>query len=140
MVKRTGPTNPVLQGLIQELQKTSIDKGIPLWKRVADDLSRPSRQRRAVNLSRINRFARDNETVVVPGKVLGSGVLSQKLTISAFQFSAGAKEKIAAAGGSAVSLQELLKESPNLQEGANRIGKLRLHRLIKHKIPRHQLK
>ncbi len=110
MVKRTGPTNPILQGLIQELHKTSIDKGIPLWKRVADDLSRPSRQRRAVNLSRINRFARPDETVVVPGKVLGTGVLSQKLTISAFQFSAGAKEKIAAAGGNIVSLQELVKD------------------------------
>ncbi|MBS3131482.1 50S ribosomal protein L18e [Candidatus Woesearchaeota archaeon] len=111
-MKRTGPTNPVLQGLIHELKKNSSEQSVSLWKRVAVDLERPSRQRRAVNLSRINRFAKENEVIVVPGKVLGTGTLSQKLTIAAYQFSKGAKEKIEQSGSIAVSLTDLSKGNP----------------------------
>lgn len=112
-MKRTGTTNPILSGLIQELKKRSSEQNVNLWKRVALDLEKPSRQRRAVNLSRIDRFTKENEVVVVPGKVLGSGSLSHKLTIAAYQFSDGAKEKIEKVGANTVSLLELSKEKPD---------------------------
>src|SRR3989344_2988353 len=98
MSKRTGSTNPILQNLIQELKKRSTEQSVKLWKSVALDLEKPTRQRRVVNLSRINRYTKENEIIVVPGKVLGSGLLDHKLTISAFQFSGGAKEKIEKVG------------------------------------------
>lgn len=111
-MKRTGPTNPALQGLITVLKKRSIEQNVNLWKRVAYDLERPSRQRRAVNLSRIDHYTNENEIIVVPGKVLGSGALNKKLTISAYQYSDGAKEKITKAGSKIISLTDLSKESP----------------------------
>jgi len=112
-MKRTGPTNPLLQNLIGELKRRSIEQSVNLWKRIAVDLERPTRNRRAVNLSRINRNTKENEIIVVPGKVLGSGVLNHKLKISAFQFSEQAKDKIEKSGAEIVSLLELSKEKPN---------------------------
>jgi len=113
MAKRTGPTNPILQMLIAELKKRGNEQSVNLWKRIADDLERPARQRRVVNLSSLSRHTKENETVIVPGKVLGAGDLGHKITISAFQFSGGAKEKIEKAGAKIVPLLELSKENPS---------------------------
>ncbi len=112
MAKRTGPTNPILENLINELKKRSNEQSANLWKRIAVDLEKPTRQRRVVNLSSISRYSKENEIIVVPGKVLGAGNLDRKLTISAFQFSSGAKEKIEKAGSKIVPLLELSKENP----------------------------
>jgi len=113
MVKRTGPTNPILLGLIAELKKRGNAQKVNIWKRVADDLEKPTRQRRVVNLSSISRYTKENEIVVVPGKVLGSGDLNHKITISAFQFSNGAKEKIEKVGAKIIPLTELSKDNPS---------------------------
>ena len=112
-MKRTGPTNPLLRDLIGELKKRSNEQDANLWKRIALDLEKPTRQRRAVNLSRINRHTKENEVVVVPGKVLVSGDLNHKLTISAYQFSEQAKDKLEKSGAQIVSLLELSKEKPD---------------------------
>ena len=112
-MKRTGPTNPLLKDLIGELKKRSNEQSVNLWKRVALDLERPTRNRRAVNLSRINRYTKENEVIVVPGKVLGSGNLNHKLTISAYQFSEQAKDKLEKNGSQIVNLLDLSKEKPN---------------------------
>ena len=113
MSKRTGPTNPLLQTLIGELKKRSSEQSVELWKRIALDLEKPTRNRRAINLSRINRYTKENEVIVVPGKVLGSGAVNHKLTISAYQFSEQAKDKLQKAGVEMVSLLELSKDKPN---------------------------
>ena len=113
MTKRTGPTNQLLKNLIMELKKRSNEQSVNLWKRIALDLEKPTRQRRVVNLSRINRYAKENDIIVVPGKVLGSGFLNHKLTISAYQFSEQAKDKIEKVGAKIIPLLELSKEKPN---------------------------
>jgi len=110
-MKRTGPSNIVLRELIKELNKLSSKQKINLWKRVAKDLNRPSRIRRKVNLYKINENAKENETVIVPGKVLATGDINKKITISAFDFSERAKEKINQKG-KAISIQELMKSNP----------------------------
>lgn len=113
MSKRTGPTNPVMLKLVAELKKRGKEQNVNLWRRVADDLEKPTRQRRIVNLSSLSRHTKENEIVVVPGKVLGAGDLSHKLTISAFQFSNGAREKIEKVGAKIVPLVELSKSNPS---------------------------
>ncbi|MBW2997859.1 50S ribosomal protein L18e [Candidatus Woesearchaeota archaeon] len=116
MSKRTGPTNPHLVNLIADLKKKAIQDSSKLWKRLATDLERPTRNKRIVNLSRINRFTRDNETIVVPGKVLGSGMISHKVTIAAFAFSDGAVEKLKKQNCSIMSISELMQKSPKTSE------------------------
>lgn len=103
MVKRTGPTNEHLKELIRTLSR---DKK-PIWKRVAMDLSKSARTRREVNLKSINENTKSGETIIVPGKVLGTGSLNHKLTIAAWRFSDSALSKIKEAKGEAISIKEL---------------------------------
>lgn len=114
MVKRTGPTNYQLQQLLLEVEMKALQSRF--WKRIAFDLKKPARQRRIVNVYKIEQYARDGETIIVPGKVLSVGDLTKKVDVAAFQFSAGAKEKIIQANGKALTIQELLKNNP---EGKN---------------------
>ena len=97
--------------LIDELKKKAYSENSLLWSRIAKDLEKPTRQRREVNLSRINMHAKDNEIIVVPGKVLATGELSQKLTIAAWRFSKQAVEKIERAKSKAVSISELMNDN-----------------------------
>ena len=115
-MKHTGPTNPILQQLILSLRKESTSSKTALWDRIADDLERPTRERRAVNISRISRNTKPNETIIVPGKVLGSGALTHGVTVAALSFSTGAKERIEAAKGKALTIEQLLKQKPKTQD------------------------
>jgi large subunit ribosomal protein L18e len=111
-MKKTGPTNNHTMELIKELKTLSINEQAKIWKRVALDLEKPTRQRRVVNVSRINRFTKEDEVIVVPGKVLGSGKLNHKLVVAAYSFSDSAKKVIETANGRAILIHELLKENP----------------------------
>ena len=97
--------------LISELKQKSLAEGIKLWKRIANDLEKPSRQRRSVNIYKINQFAKDGETVVVPGKVLSVGQLTKKLNVAAFTFSKEAEQKINKVGKT-LTVKQLLDENP----------------------------
>jgi len=103
-------TNPRLKRIIENLKKTAKEKEIKLFKRIAQDLEKPARKRRIVNLSRINRFSKENEIIIVPGKVLGAGTLNHKLTIIAYSFSSGALEKINKAKAKAMIIEDIIKE------------------------------
>ncbi|RMF55986.1 50S ribosomal protein L18e [Candidatus Woesearchaeota archaeon] len=104
--------NEQLQKLIGELKKASIDNKVKIWKRIATDLEKSTRRRRVVNLFRINLYSKEGETVVVPGKVLGSGDLNKKLVIAAFDASEQAAEKIRSSGSTLLSLKELIQKNP----------------------------
>lgn len=115
MVKRTGPTTLALKNLIQDLKDLSRKEKIKLWRRIAIDLEKPKRIRRKVNIYKIDKYTRENETAIVPGKVLSLGDLTKKLTIAAYQFSEAAKEKINSTG-KAISIQELMKQNPRAKK------------------------
>ena len=66
----------------------------------------------SVNLSRINRYTRENEKVIIPGKVLGSGALEHKIHIAAFSFSKEARRKIEQIGGECLTIPLLVEKSP----------------------------
>ena len=115
-MKQTRTTNPELIELIRFLRKQGRENKASIWRDTAERLARPSRQRVAVNLSRLNRYTQKKEILVVSGKVLGSGELSHPITVAAFNFSERAKEKIIAAKGRQMSFQDLIKKNP---KGAN---------------------
>jgi len=109
-------TNDHLRNLISDLKALSSKNSANIWKRIASDLERPTRQRREVNLSRINRHAKANETIIIPGKVLSSGSLDKKITIAAWQFSQAALEKIKESKSTPISIEELMKKNPKGQK------------------------
>jgi len=108
-MKRTGPTNPGLQNLIKELRILSQKNKAPIWKRVATELERSTRQRRKVNLFHIEKYCNNGETIIVPGKVLATGDLTKQVKIAAWAFSEEASKKIK----DAISIHQLIKENPN---------------------------
>lgn len=110
-MKKVKKTNPNLVSLIELLRTEGYKNDVPLWVDISKRLSKPTRHKAEVNLSRINRHTKEGDTVVVPGKVLGAGVLDHSVTVSAFAFSQLARKKIEAAGR-ALPIQELLKENP----------------------------
>ncbi len=111
-MKRTGPTNPLLRNLIVTLEVASRKNDAPIWKRVAELLSRPTRKRVEVNVGRLNKVVNDGETVVIPGVLLGHGILEKKVTVAVWRATRKAKEKVEAAGGRLISIEDLLKENP----------------------------
>ena len=115
-MRQTKFTNPELVQLIRFLKKQAREAQANIWLDVAEYLSKPSRQRVAVNLSQISRRTEKQVVVVVPGKVLGAGAVSHPMTVAAFDASEKAKEKLAAAKAKYLSIPELVKENP---KGAN---------------------
>jgi large subunit ribosomal protein L18e len=104
--------NEQVMQLITALNTLASEKKVNLWKRIAVELDKPTRSKREVNVFKIDTVAKDGEVVVVPGKVLGSGVLSKKLTVAALSFSDSAKEKIVSQQGEVLSIEELMKKNP----------------------------
>jgi len=105
-------TNPRLTSLIADLKATTRDGGGDVWGDVAARLEKPRRTHAEVNLGRIERYARDEETVVVPGKVLGSGALRKGVTVAAVDFSSTAETKIEQVG-EAITLEQALERNPD---------------------------
>lgn len=113
---RTGPQNNELQHLVTELKTVASEQNIALWKRVANDLSRPTRSRRVVNLHTISRNTKKDDIIVVPGKVLSDGEIAHGVSVAAFKFSKLAVDKIVNAGGKVMTISELVKTN---KEGKN---------------------
>lgn len=111
-MKRTGPTNYVLRKTIRVLKKISRENKVKIWKDIAERLEKPSRQRIVVNVFRINRYTKDGDVVVVPGKVLGAGSINHKVTVAAIGFSKTAYEKIVSAGGKCLHILDLAYQNP----------------------------
>ncbi len=109
MTKRTGPQNLELKLLIRKLKKLSNKENVKIWKRIASDLEKPTRKRRKVNIYKINKYTREGETAIIPGKVLSLGSLNKKITIAAYQFSEAAKEKLK---NNAVTIEQLITKNP----------------------------
>jgi large subunit ribosomal protein L18e len=103
--------NPRLISLIERLRERADEDDASVWEELASRLDTPSRSRAEVNVSRIERYADEDETVVVPGKVLGGGVLSKSVDVAAFDFSSSAREKIDDAGGEPVELDDFVEDS-----------------------------
>ena len=87
---------------------TFLRKQSDFWKSVSEYLSKPKRQAIKANLNKIEKLAKENSTVVVPGKVLGDGELKKRVMVAAFSFSETAKQKLK---GQAVKIEDLAKEN-----------------------------
>lgn len=109
----TSKTNPGLRILVQDLKKMSWQNEAPIWRDIAKRLEKPTKARVTVNLSRIDRYANANDTVLVPGKLLAAGAITKPVKVAAYGFSAAAVEKITAAGGQCLTIESLAESNPS---------------------------
>jgi large subunit ribosomal protein L18e len=99
--------------IIKLLHKKARENNAQIWKELAKQISAPKRRRISVNISRVNRYTKKDDMVVVAGKVLSSGVLTHPVTIAAFSFSTRSKEKIEKSGGKCLTIEELVSQNPS---------------------------
>ena len=104
--------NQVVLHMVKDLKQASKKNEAPIWSRLADLALKPSSSRRVVNLTRISKTTKDNDILFVPGKVLGTGNLSHKITLSSFSMSVTAAKKIIQTGGSIITYSDMIKKYP----------------------------
>jgi large subunit ribosomal protein L18e len=105
-------TDETRQQLIIKLKRQSRNPGGRIWRTLFDDLQSSRRTRVTVNVGDLQRYHRRGHIIVVPGKVLGDGVIEDKLSVAAIGFSAQAREKIEAKGGQCLTIEEFMEKNP----------------------------
>ncbi len=109
---KTNAENERLLAVLDALRKEQK----PFWKRVAELLAKPKRRRIEVNLRKIEKLAKEGDTVVVPGKVLGDGKLTKKVNVVAFSFSESAKRMMKEAGAKYMEIEEYYKKNKEAKD------------------------
>ncbi len=98
--------------LAKDLKRASRANEAPIWGRLAEYALKPSIARRIINVNRIGELTKDGDVVAFPGKVLGTGSISHKITLFAFSVSRTAADKINGAGGRIVSQKDVVEQNP----------------------------
>ncbi|MDR1405139.1 MAG: 50S ribosomal protein L18e [Candidatus Methanoplasma sp.] len=105
-------TNPQLIALISDLKAKTRENGAAIWRDIALRLEKPKKNWAEANLSKLGRYAKDGDTIIVPGKVLAAGSVAKKVTVAAYGFSDAAIAGINAAGGKTMTIRELMDANP----------------------------
>lgn len=111
-MKNNKKTNPRISMLIDALKAKSREQNVGIWRDIAMRLDKPTKHYAEINLSKINRYSKDNETVIIPGKVLGTGNIEHPVTVAALNFSLTAEQIIANAQGKCLSIEQLMETNP----------------------------
>ncbi|HMK32111.1 MAG TPA: 50S ribosomal protein L18e, partial [Nitrosopumilaceae archaeon] len=98
--------------MVRELKGASKKNNAPIWSRLAELALKPSSAKRTINVGQIDKFVKDNDVIVVPGKVLGTGNISHKITLCSFSMSTSSAKKVLQSGGKILSFSELIKNHP----------------------------
>ena len=98
--------------MAKELKKASVKNDAPIWAKLAEYALKPSIARRDLNLNRIGQLTKENDIVVFPGKVLGTGNISHKITLFSFSISNSAATKIIENGGKLIDHSDLIEQNP----------------------------
>jgi large subunit ribosomal protein L18e len=106
-------TNQVTIQMANDLKKASTKNGAPIWRKLAEYALKPSAARRNINLYRIGQLTKENDIVIFPGKVLGTGNIPHKITLFAFSISNSAATKIIQSGGHLISYSNLIENNPS---------------------------
>jgi large subunit ribosomal protein L18e len=114
--------NPLLKSDIIALKKAAkkMEKS-RLWKTVAEYLERSRSRRVVVNVGKIAKLTKPGDIVIVPGKVLGGGLIDHKVIVGGFSFSERARLKITAAGGEVLPIKKFI-EKYSSYKGVKLIG------------------
>ena len=105
-------TSQVVIQMAKDLKKASAKNDAPIWAKLSQYALKPSIARKSINLYKIGQHTKDNDTVVFPGKVLGTGKLPHKITLCSFSISESAANKIIETGRKLISFSKLIEKNP----------------------------
>ena len=104
--------NQIVVRMARDLKKAAAKNDAPIWRRLAGYALKPSIARRDINLKRIGQLTKEGDTVVFPGKVLGTGSVPHRITLCSFSISDSAAAKIVEGGGSIIGYSDLIEQNP----------------------------
>ncbi len=81
------------------------------WRPLAQKIASSTRTHAAINLGQLDKNTKEGDTVVVPGKVLGTGEVTKRFRVCALSFSQVALEKLKAAKVETVTILEEIKKN-----------------------------
>lgn len=105
-------TNEMLIKLMADLKKSAYKNDAPIWRDIAKRFEKPSRSWAEVNIRKLAAHTTKNDTVIVPGKVLGTGNMDVPITVAAYSFSDSARTKIRKAKGQCLPISALMEKNP----------------------------
>jgi len=85
------------------------------WNKIAQLISGSRRKYSSVNLKEIEKQTKEGDTVLILGKVLGSGNVKKKVRVCAINFSESAKEKLKENKGEIVTILEEINKNPKAE-------------------------
>ena len=95
---------------IMALEKaSSTGKNVGLSKSILFKASKPRRQRVKVTLQKLDKYAKENDNIVVPGKILGTGKITKKFNVSAVEYSKSSLELLRASGCKVLDIESMIK-------------------------------
>lgn len=106
-------TNEYVTRMARELRRASAQHQAPIWKALSEHALKSST--RTTNIRDISRLTRDGDAVAFPGKVLGTGGISHRITLFCFGISESAAGKVVEAGGRIVDHGTMISERPTGQ-------------------------
>lgn len=84
--------------------------------KLANKLSGSTRKQLRINVGELNEIGEKNENnILVPGKILGEGEIKKKITISALSFSEQARDKLKKAGCEIRTINQEIEHNPTLK-------------------------
>jgi len=105
-------TNTELIETIRFLKTQSRTNKARIWEVAADHLARPRRSRAILNLNHVARATNSDSLVLIPGKLLGSGIIKHRVVIGAFEYSNAARTKVEQAGGRCMTMKDFVTSYP----------------------------
>ena len=85
------------------------------WMHIAQVISSSRRRYSAINLKRLDTLSNDGDIIIIPGTVLGSGVIQKKITVCALHFSDSARKKILSVKGETRAIIDEIGKNPRAQ-------------------------
>ena len=103
----------LIDNTIWTLRKAFKNNKVKIWKALEEEFSKSRSNRRLVNIQKLNKVTKNGDTIIIPGKILGNGILKHKLTVYAYSFSETALNKLNESGTEIISLQSLINRYPD---------------------------
>ena len=98
--------------LVKELKSASKKNEAPIWSKIAKNVLKSNSNKRTINLKKIDALTEDGSAVVISGKILGTGNLSHKVSVSSFSISNSAAKKIKESGGEVLQFSDMIDRFP----------------------------
>ena len=98
--------------LAKELKNAAKNNDAPIWMKLSKSALKSNSNQKTINLKKIDENSSEGNAVIILGKVLGTGKISHKLSLSSFSISNSAASKIKESGGEVLKFSEMIEKYP----------------------------